>query len=66
MINHKIVNSQYNFQLKPMILRNQPTKKGHPTSEWLQNKIDSHGVDYLFTETDSYRKWEKIKKEWGI
>ena len=66
MINHNIVNCQYNTRLKPMIMRNQPTKKGHPTSEWLRNKIDSHGVDYFFNETDSPGKLEKIKKEWGI
>ena len=66
MINHNIVNCQYNPRLKPMIVRNQPTKKLHPTSEWLRNKIDSHGVDYFFNETDSHGKLEKIKKEWCI
>ena len=66
MINHNIVNCKYASALKPMIMRNQRTKKGHPTSEWLQNKIDSHGVDYLFNESDSLKKLDEIRKELAI
>jgi|TARA_Y100000310_G_scaffold44792_1_gene41799 hypothetical protein len=64
MVNHNIVNSKYDFALKPMILRNQPTKKGHPTSEWLRNKIDTNGVEFLFDKTNSFAKWQNIKEEW--
>jgi hypothetical protein len=65
MVNHKIVNSSFDSKLKPMILRNETQKKkGHPTSEWLRNQIDTNGVESLFDKTNSLAKWQNTKEEW--